>query len=243
MIADGEFIASEHYSQRAQWLRAGVLGANDGLVSVASLMMGVGGGSSSQQTLLLSGVAGLVGGALSMAAGEYISVYSQKDSQEADMEKERQAQEHGPQMRQYELDELAQIYEGRGLPKELARDVAVHLTKNNVLEAHARDELGIDPDDLANPVQASLASAIAFSIGAAIPLLAAIIAHAISPDHLIRLAAVLGASTVALAVFGAIGAALGGASMLRGSIRVIIGGVLAMAVTYGVGRLFGVDAG
>jgi VIT1/CCC1 family predicted Fe2+/Mn2+ transporter len=236
VIADGRFVSMEHYSQRAQWLRAGVLGANDGLVSVASLMMGVGGGSEDAKTLVLSGVAGLVGGALSMAAGEYISVYSQKDSQEADMAKERQAQEHGPQMRQYELEELAKIYEDRGLPKELAHQVAVHFTKHDVLTAHARDELGIDPDDLANPLQASVASAISFSIGAGIPLLSA----AFIKDHVTRLAVVLAASTVALAVFGAVGAALGGASTIRGAIRVVIGGVIAMLVTYGVGRLFGV---
>lgn len=236
VVADGEFLSSQHYSQRAQWLRAGVLGANDGLVSVASLMMGVGGGTEDLKTLVLSGVAGLVGGALSMAAGEYISVYSQKDSQDADIAKERAAQEHGPQMRLYELNELAGIYEERGLPKDLAKEVAKHLTKNDVIQAHARDELGIDTEDLANPWLACITSAISFSIGAAIPLLSS----SFIEDHVIRLIVVLVASTIALAVFGTVGAVLGGASALRGAVRVVIGGVLAMVVTYGVGRLFGV---
>lgn len=234
--ADGTFVSKQHYSQRAQWLRAGVLGANDGLVSVASLMMGVGGGSDDPKTLVLSGVAGLVGGALSMAAGEYISVYSQKDSQDADIAKERAAQRVGPQMRQYELDELTSIYEERGLPRDLAKQVATHLTKNDVIEAHARDELGIDFDDLANPWLACITSAISFSIGAAIPLLSS----AFISDHMTRLIVVLSSSTAALAAFGAIGAVLGGASVLRGAVRVVIGGFLAMVVTYGVGRLFGV---
>jgi len=129
VIADGEFVSEMHYSQRAPWLRAGVLGANDGLVSVASLMMGVGGGSNDLKTLLLSGMSGLVGGALSMAAGEYISVYSQKDAELSDIAKERAAQEHGPQMRQHEMNELVDIYEERGLPRDLAKEVALHLTK------------------------------------------------------------------------------------------------------------------
>lgn len=235
VIADGEFMSSQHYSQRAQWLRAGVLGANDGLVSVASLMMGVGGGTGDLKTLVLSGVAGLVGGALSMAAGEYISVYSQKDSQDADIAKERQAQEHGPQMRLFELKELASIYEGRGLPKDLAHEVAKHLTKNDVIEAHARDELGIDTEDMANPWLACITSAISFSIGAAIPLLSS----SFIKDAVIRLIVVLMASTIGLAIFGAVGAVLGGANPFRGALRVVIGGVLAMVITYGFGRLFG----
>eukprot|EP00891_Asterochloris_glomerata_P009038 jgi/Astpho2/9038/Aster-02700 len=224
-----------HYSQRAPWLRAGVLGANDGLVSVASLMMGVEGGSSALHSVVLAGLAGLVGGALSMAVGEYISVASQRDTEQADIEKERQQQANGPEARQHELEELAEIYEQRGLSKPLAHQVAVELTNKDVIRAHARDELGIDIDELANPLQASLASMASFVIGAGIPLLAAAFIH----EAKWRLISLSISSTAALIVFGAIGAGLGGANLFMGGLRVMLGGWLALGITYGIGRGFG----
>lgn len=226
----------EHYSHRAPWLRAGVLGANDGLCSVASLMLGVGGGDNNLHTLVLAGVAGLVGGALSMACGEYISVSSQKDAEEADIEKERREQEKGPEARAHELDELTDIYIGRGISPGLARQVAVELTETDVIKAHARDELGIDLDELANPLQAALASALAFTVGAGIPLLGA----AFIRDANYRLVSLVVCSTAGLALFGGIGAWLGGATLIRGGMRVVIGGWLTMGLTYGAGRLFNI---
>lgn len=163
-----------HHSNRAPWLRALVLGANDGLVSVAALLMGVGSGSSDLAVLRLSGVAALISGALSMAAGEYVSVSSQRDAEKADIEKEILEQLKGPEAQLRELDELTQIYVDRGVPEDLARQVAVALTEKDVIRAHARDELGIDIDELANPLQASVVSALCFSFGAVLPLLSAI---------------------------------------------------------------------
>eukprot|EP00775_Hariotina_reticulata_P000676 gene676-974_t len=156
---DCERCHHEHFSSRTGWLRAFVLGANDGLISVAALMLGVGAGSDQLHTMQLSGIAALVAGACSMACGEYISVASQKDAEEADIEKERLEQLKGPDARERELDELTQIYVNRGLNEVLARQVAMELSAHDVVKAHARDELGIDVDDLANPLQASLASA------------------------------------------------------------------------------------
>lgn len=228
-----------HFSHRAPWLRAFVLGANDGLVSVASLLLGVGAGTSDQRLLQLSGVAGLVAGALSMACGEFISVASQKDAEEADIEKERQEQMKGPEARQRELDELAEIYVARGLSAPLARQVAEELTAKDVIRAHARDELNIDVDDLANPLQASLTSAVAFALGAAVPL----VAGAFIGDAVLRLYAVVAATTAALLAFGGTGAALGGASVVRGALRVLVGGWLAMGLTYAIGTAFGVSPG
>ncbi|KAK9845523.1 hypothetical protein WJX81_008565 [Elliptochloris bilobata] len=229
----------EHFSQRAPWLRAGVLGANDGLVSVASLMLGVGGGSDSLHIVVLAGVAGLIGGALSMAVGEYISVSSQRDAEEADVEKERLEQAKGPAHRAHELDELAKIYEARGVSPGLARMVAEELTAKDVIKAHARDELGIDLDEMSNPLQAAGASAVAFCVGAGVPLLAAAFIH----DYVWRLVSLVLASTAALLFFGMLGAGLGGASLWRGGLRVVVGGCLAMGITYGFGRAFGLSAG
>lgn len=227
-----------HYSHRAPWLRAFVLGANDGLVSVASLMLGVGAASSDLRTMQLSGVAGLVAGALSMACGEYISVASQKDAEEADIEKERAEQAKGPAAQERELEELTQIYIGRGLSPHLARQVAEELTAKDVVRAHARDELGINIDELANPFQASATSALAFSLGAGLPLLAG----AFILEPLLRVYIVTAAATVGLLLFGALGAWLGGASLFKGAMRVLVGGWLAMAVTYGIGLIFNVPA-
>ena len=309
-----------HYSHRAPWLRAAVLGANDGLVSTASLMLGVGGGTESLRALVLAGVAGLVAGALSMAVGEYISVSSQRDAEEvrmgrergyggrerwrkrgrkeekkkkkkkraffffffplstptstrakggasggensnpinlslfllhalsllpspihrqADVEKERREQEKGPAARAHELAELAEIYEGRGLSKDLAMAVAKQLTERDVIRAHARDELGIDLDDMSNPLQAAFASSASFTVGAAVPLLASAFVQPEAP----RLASLVAASLLTLGALGATGAALGGAPKWKGSLRVLLGGGMAMAITYGIGRLFTINAG
>mmetsp|Transcript_2424 Transcript_2424/g.6264 ORF Transcript_2424/g.6264 Transcript_2424/m.6264 type:complete len:272 (-) Transcript_2424:581-1396(-) len=226
-----------HYSHRAPWLRAFVLGANDGLVSVSSIMLGVAGGSSELKIMRLAGMAGWIAGALSMACGEYISVSSQRDTEAADIEKERREQEKGPAARAHELEELTQIYCNRGLSPDLARQVAEELTEKDVVRAHARDELGIDIDELANPWQAAIVSCLAFTLGAIIPILAG----GFIADYQMRLYVTSAAATAGLALFGLTGAALGGANVLMGSLRVVIGGWLAMAATFGIGNLFGVD--
>eukprot|EP00850_Spirogloea_muscicola_P008039 SM000042S15306 [mRNA] locus=s42:278670:279953:- [translate_table: standard] len=225
--------SAHHYVHRAPWLRAALLGANDGLVSVASLLVGVGAVRSDARTMLLSGVAGLVAGALSMAIGEYVSVYGQRDTEEADIQKERDEHARGPEARQRELEELTAIYVGRGLSHRLAKEVAVELSSVDAVKAHVRDELGIDVDDLSNPTQAALASAAAFSVGALFPLLSA----AFIAVFWIRLISVVIASTVALALFGVLGAVVGGAKMLRAGLRSVLGGWLAMLITYGILRL------
>lgn len=232
-----EFCDHVHHSNRAPWLRALVLGANDGLVSVAALLMGVGSGSSDLATLRLSGVAALISGALSMALGEYVSVSSQRDAEKADIEKEILEQLKGPEAQERELQELAQIYVERGVPVDLARQVAVALTERDVIRAHARDELGIDVDELANPLQAAVVSALCFSFGAAIPLLSAIFIS----DQAYRLIAIALSTTAGLLVFGILGAYLGGAGLLKGGMRVILGGWLALGVSYGVGQAFNVE--
>lgn len=235
---DDELCDHTHHSNRAPWLRALVLGANDGLVSIASLMMGVGGGTSDLATMRLAGVAGLVGGALSMAVGEYISVSSQRDAEKADIEKEREEQLKGPVAQARELEELAQIYVARGLPYSLARQVAEVLTEKDVIRAHARDELGIDIDELANPLQAAVVSAICFTVGAAVPLLSS--AWIVDPN--VRLGALAGATTLGLCFFGFLGAWLGGANICRGGTRVLLGGWMALGIVYGIGRALNVDA-
>ncbi|KAH8951864.1 hypothetical protein BDL97_09G053400 [Sphagnum fallax] len=223
----------KHYSHRSPWLRAMVLGANDGLISVASLMLGVGAVNNDVKSMVVSGLAGLVAGACSMAIGEFVSVFSQRDSELADVEKERQEHMKGPEAQARELEELTQIYVGRGLSYSLAKKVAEELTMGDVLKAHARDELGIDMDDLSNPMQAAFASAVAFSLGAAIPLLAG--SFIVTTKY--RIISIVLTSTMALTGFGAIGAKLGGASMTKAAMRVLIGGWIAMLITYGVLRL------
>lgn len=235
---DEELCDHAHHSNRAPWLRAMVLGANDGLVSTSALMMGVGGGTSALATMRLAGIAGLVGGALSMAVGEYISVSSQRDAERADIEQERLEQLKGPEARARELEELAQIYVGRGLPYSLALQVATVLTEKDVIRAHARDELGIDIDELANPLQAAVASAICFTVGAGLPLLSA----AWIVDATLRLGILVAATTVGLCLFGFLGAYLGGANVLRGGTRVVVGGWLALGIVYGIGRALNVDS-
>ncbi|KAL3679001.1 hypothetical protein R1sor_021957 [Riccia sorocarpa] len=224
-----------HYSHRSPWLRALVLGANDGLVSISSLMLGVGAMKSDVKAMVISGLAGLVAGAGSMAIGEFVSVFSQRDTEMADLEKERREHAKGPEAQASELEELAQIYVGRGLPYYLAKQVAEELTKVDALKAHARDELGIDIDDLSNPMQAALASALAFSLGGGVPLLAGAFISSLRT----RIVVVVTASSVALASFGAVGARLGGAPMWKAALRVLLGGWLAMGLTYGILRLLG----
>ena len=220
-----------HKSHRSPWLRAAVLGVNDGIVSTSSIMLGVLAASHSNSFILTAGIAGLAAGALSMAAGEYISVSSQKDSEESDIEIERRSLAANPEK---ELAELTHIYEKRGLDAELAQKVAQQLHDHDAVGAHARDELGIDHEALPRPGQAAAASAIAFSFGAAIPIIAALLA----PESDGALAIVL-SSLLALAISGAISAYIGGGHRVRAAARVLIGGGLAMAITASIGRLVG----
>jgi VIT1/CCC1 family predicted Fe2+/Mn2+ transporter len=221
----------EHKSHRAGWLRAGVLGVNDGVVSVASLMLGVLAARANNSTILDAGISGLVAGALSMAVGEYVSVSSQKDSAQADMDIERRSLQAHPKE---ELAELAHIYVHRGLDPELANRVAEQLHKHDAEAAHLRDELGIDKDNLAKPSQAAIASAVSFSIGAAVPILAALIF-----PHRMGAASIVVLSLFALAISGAAGAFLGGGHRLKAAIRVFVGGGVAMAITAFIGHILG----
>lgn len=223
-----------HRSHRVGWLRAAVLGANDGIVSTASLVIGVAAAHAARGEILLAGIAGLVAGAMSMAAGEYVSVSSQADTEKADLELE---QRHLDANIEYELQELAEIYRGRGLDADLAGKVAEQLMAHDALGAHARDELGIFDRVSARPIQAALASAGTFSVGAALPLTAAVLA----PDAQLA-TLVAGLSLVSLALLGGLAAQAGGAPIGVGVARVTFWGALAMALTAGVGRLFGVAA-
>ena len=220
-----------HLVSRIGWLRAAVLGANDGTVSTASLIVGVAAAGTQPADILLTGVAGLVAGAMSMAAGEYVSVSSQADTEAADLRREAAEIANDPDA---ETTELAAIYEQRGLTPDLARAVAVQLMAADPLAAHVRDELGLVAETQARPVQAALVSALTFSVGAAVPLAVA----AIAPRTML-VPLVAAASLVFLAVLGAVGARAGGAGMLKASGRVAFWGVFAMGVTAAVGRLFG----
>lgn len=220
-----------HRSQRIGWLRAAVLGANDGIVSTASLLVGVAAANVARGELLLAGVAGLVAGAMSMAAGEYVSVSSQSDTERADLARERAELKAQPES---EHKELAAIYVNRGLAPELAQQVAEQLMNHDALGAHARDELGISEVLSANPVQAALTSAATFAVGAALPLLAAVVAPAA-----LLVPVVAGTSLVVLTALGALAARTGGAPVLRASLRVVFWGALAMGLTAGAGKLFG----
>lgn len=221
-----------HYMSRVGWLRAAVLGANDGIVSTASLVLGVAAAGTSQTGILVAGVAGLVAGAMSMAAGEYVSVSSQSDTERADLARERIELAMEPDA---ERVELAAIYVERGLEPELADQVARALTAHDALAAHARDELGISAVHTARPVQAAFASAGTFAVGAALPLVLALLL----PGAWVTWGVALG-SLVFLAGLGAVSARTGGAPMLRGAARVTLWGALAMALTAGIGMLFGV---
>ena len=223
-----------HRVHRVGWLRAAVLGANDGIVSTASLIIGVAAAGTTQENILLAGVAGLVAGTMSMAAGEYVSVSSQSDTENADLALEKQSLEKDFE---FEKDELAKIYEGRGLEAVLAKQVAEQLMAHDALGAHARDELGIFESVRARPIQAAFSSAGTFTIGAALPLLAA---WAVPGTQLISVVAVL--SLVLLATLGGLAAHTGGASITIGAVRVTFWGALAMSLTALVGRIFGVVA-
>ena len=224
-----------HRSGRAGWLRAAVLGSDDAIVSTASLMIGVAASSAAERSILIAGVAGLVAGAMSMAAGEFVSVSSQRDAEQADIDQEKRELAEAPRA---ELRELATIYEKRGLEPALAMKVAEQLSKHDRLGAHMRDELGIDRAALARPLQAAAVSAVSFATFALIPILALLAAPVA-----LRLPAIALASLASLGALGAFGGYLGGAPILRAAVRVTLGGGLAMAVTAGIGRLFGAAAG
>lgn len=222
-----------HMVHRIGWLRAAVLGANDGLVSTASLVVGVAAAGSGRPEILIAGLAGLAAGSMSMAAGEYVSVSSQTDAEEADLARETGELAAMPEA---ELEELTQIYVSRGLDQDLARKVAIQLTEKDALGAHSRDELGISETVTAHPIQAAIVSAFTFAVGAVIPLIVAWLA----PATQIALA-VAASAIVALMVLGGLGASAGGAGIAKGAIRVTFWGALAMAITAGVGMIFGVS--
>jgi VIT1/CCC1 family predicted Fe2+/Mn2+ transporter len=224
-------IHEHHRVHRIGWLRAAVLGANDGIVSTASLIIGVASASATQESILLAGIAGLVAGAMSMAAGEFVSVSSQADTEKADLEIEQRSLERNYEL---EVDELTEIYEERGLDGSLAREVARQLMEYDALAAHARDEIGISHKVSAQPFQAAWSSAAAFTVGALLPLAAA---WAVPGAMQIPVVAV--GSLFFLAALGGLAARAGGAAILTGALRVTFWGMLAMAVTAGVGRLFG----
>jgi VIT1/CCC1 family predicted Fe2+/Mn2+ transporter len=220
-----------HRSGRASWLRAAVLGSDDAIVSTASLMIGVAASSATEHSILIAGIAGLVAGAMSMAAGEYVSVSSQRDAEQADIDLEKRELATEPRA---ELRELATIYEKRGLEPALAMKVAEQLSKHDQLGAHMRDELGIDRETLSRPLQAALVSAASFATFALIPILALLAAPVA-----LRLPAIALTSLASLGALGAFGGYVGGAPILRAAVRVTLGGGLAMAVTAAIGRLFG----
>src|SRR6478609_2358935 len=224
-----------HRSQRAGWLRAAVLGADDAIVSTASLMIGVAASGAATQAVLISGVAGLVAGAMSMAVGEFVSVSSQRDAECADIEIEKHELERQPHA---ELEELTLIYVHRGLDKQLAQRVAEQLSARDRLGAHLRDELGIDPQTLARPLQAAWISALCFGSFATLPIFALLLAPAS-----LRVPAMAALSLVGLGTLGALGARLGGAPMARAAMRVCLGGSLAMAVTASIGKILGISVG
>jgi len=223
--------AEGHFTHRIGWLRAAVLGANDGLISTSSLVVGVAASGTTRGAVILAGIAGMVAGAVSMAAGEYVSVSSQADTEKADLAKEREELAATPER---ELAELAEIYQARGLDADLAQQVAVQLTDHDALGAHARDELGITEITSARPVQAAIASAATFAVGAPLPL---IVVFAAPSHQLGRL--VTATSLVALAGLGALSARAGGAALLPAAVRMTFWGALAMGLTAAVGSLVG----
>ena len=230
-MAVAAHIAEHHRSHRTGWLRAAVLGANDGIVSVAGLVVGVAAANSSRAVLVTAGLAGLVAGAMSMAVGEYVSVSSQRDAEQADLRIEAAAIEEN---RRAELHELAKIYEGRGVEPGLARLVAEQLMAHDAVGAHARDELGISEIATARPMQAALTSAAAFTIGAVVPVLAITL-----PSKSLRIAVTVACTLVALMILGATGAQLGGAPRARAVLRVVTLSALSMLLTYAIGSIVG----
>lgn len=223
-----------HRADCIGWLRAAVLGANDGTISVASLMAGVAASGASPENLLLTGVAGLVSGAMSMAAGEYVSVKSQADTEQADLEREQQELKSQPER---ELAELTSIYVKRGLEPNLAHQVAAQLMQKDALNAHARDELGITDALRAHPIQAALASALSFTAGAIVPVVTALLTPAPLTAE-----ATIGVSLITLALLGGVAAYAGGAPMAKGAVRVAFWGALAMGTTSAIGTVFGATA-
>jgi VIT1/CCC1 family predicted Fe2+/Mn2+ transporter len=230
LVASKELV-ERHLAYRAGWLRAAVLGANDGILSTASLVLGVAAAGASSGAIVTAGVAGHVAGATAMAAGEYVSVSSQRDTEQADLELERRELAETPAL---ERDELAAIWRGRGLSEELAERVADELSAGDRLLAHARDELGIDPANLAQPTQAAWTSALSFAIGAAVPLVTIAVAPAGA-----RIAVAIAVTLIALCALGIAGARIGGAPTRRAALRVVLGGAVAMGATMGIGALVG----
>jgi VIT1/CCC1 family predicted Fe2+/Mn2+ transporter len=222
-----------HYVMRSGWLRASILGANDGILSTASIVIGVAAASTTREPILLAGVAGLVAGALSMAAGEYVSVSSQSDLERADLDRERKELEETPEE---ELIELAKIYEKRGLSPDLSLKVAQQLTDHNALEAHARDELGINEITTAKPLQAAIASGLAFIFGGILPVLASLF---VPLSQMVLLQYIL--ALTFLVILGAVSAKAGGSSIPKAIIRVVFWGTVAMGITAYIGHLFGVS--
>lgn len=218
-------------ASKLNWLRAGVLGANDGIVSVAAVVVGVAGATSAMAPILTAGVAAVVGGAISMALGEYVSVSSQRDSQRALITKERRELEEDPER---ELEELASLYEATGLSHQTARQVAIERTAHDALAAHLDLELHITEGEVASPWNAALASALAFALGAVLPMAAILL-----PPESVRIPITFAAVLIALAITGAASAAIGGSPVLRPTLRVVIGGALALAVTFAIGSLLG----
>jgi len=232
MITIDNYLDS-HYIHRSNWLRAAVLGANDGIISIASLAIGVATASTTRQPILLAAVAGLVAGALSMAAGEYVSVSSQTDIEKADIKREEQELKEMPDD---ELIILAEIYEKRGLQQETAKQVAKELTEVNTLAAHIRDELGINEISQANPIQAAFASGAAFTSGGLLPVLVTIVAPVKNIEYFLY-----GFTIVSLTILGAVSAKTGGSSMKKAIVRIVIWGTIAMLLSALVGYLFGIN--
>lgn len=224
---------TENHISKLNWLRAGVLGANDGIVSISGLVLGVAGANSSTNVILTAGLAGVIAGAISMAAGEYVSVSSSRDTERALLDKELYELRNFPEA---ELEELTKLYEKKGLSRKTAELVANELTAHDAVAAHFDAELGIDPDNLTNPWHAALASALAFLVGAVLPMTAILL-----PPPSLRIQVTFFSVVLALGITGALSAKVGNANMKRATIRVIVGGILAMVVTYTVGYLFGVN--
>ncbi len=232
MITIDNYLDS-HYIHRSNWLRAAVLGANDGIISISSLAIGVAAASSTREPIILATVAGLVAGALSMAAGEYVSVSSQTDTEKSDIERERKELEEMPEE---ELNILAQIYERRGLKKETAMQVAIELTEKDALGAHIRDELGINELTQANPIEAALASGAAFSVGGILPLVVVLLAPVNSMEYWLY-----GFTIIFLIILGATAAKTGGSGVIKAILRITIWGTIAMVLSAFVGYLFDVN--
>lgn len=222
-------------ASRLNWLRAGVLGANDGVVSTAGLVVGVAGATSSRGAIFTAGLAGLVAGAVSMALGEYISVSSQRDSEAAQLEQERRELEETPEQ---ELVELAALYRAKGLSAQTAQQVAAELTAHDALAAHADAELNVDPDELTNPMHAAAASALSFLVGAVLPLVAILL-----PPPAWRVGVTVVAVLLTLAIAGAVSARIGASSTRLAVTRIVVGGAAGLALTYSIGRLFGTAIG